>query len=169
MSKCPKCKQSFYEEEGTCPLDNFLPDTCSCENCGEVYEYKYDQHGDYIIPNFSNSLGNIHKSKKEIWIEEVKALMDTFHESNMNELSSISGDYYLRDVINSSEETATAFEGGFTYEKDVITNQELIEYSQELTAEFIEATKQEEERLQEKMNQALIDSERYGISLSRLL
>jgi hypothetical protein len=97
--------------------------------------------------------------------------MDSHHETNMIELNGdtdIQGDYYIKDTINSSEETDFAFEGGFTYEKDVITNQELLEHSQELVAELIEANNKEEERLQEINKQAFIDSERYGISINKL-
>lgn len=59
--KCPKCKKNFYDKEGMCDIDSFFPDTCSCNNCGEVYRYKYDDNGDYIIPDFRKSLGNIFK------------------------------------------------------------------------------------------------------------
>jgi len=73
MTKCKACGNDFFDEDGTCPIDIWEEYTCCCESCGEVYEYKYNHPsmGDYIIPNFKKSLGNIHDDESEVELDEM--------------------------------------------------------------------------------------------------
>tara|TARA_B100000809_G_scaffold258976_1_gene303089 strand:+ start:1388 stop:1582 length:195 start_codon:yes stop_codon:yes gene_type:complete len=61
MTKCKACGNDFFDEDGECCIGVIGEYTCECASCGEIYEYKYnDPHfGDYIIPLFKKSLGNI--------------------------------------------------------------------------------------------------------------